>query len=92
MVRVVNKLQREAFVLTLKDALHETPTLDGYDAHWRNELELEIEMSKDRSLNDLFDALSEKGIQVASMRTRSNRLEELFMRLVEEKSKTGARA
>jgi ABC-2 type transport system ATP-binding protein len=36
-----------------------------------------------RALNDLFAALGSHGISVLSMRNKSNRLEELFLRLVE---------
>jgi ABC-2 type transport system ATP-binding protein len=89
MVRVVGKLQREAFVLTLFEAIEQAPVLDGYDVKQRNDHEIEIELTKERSLNDLFSALTAKGLHVTSMRTRSNRLEELFMRLVERKNKEG---
>ena len=86
MVRVVAKLQREAFVLTLAQTLDAAPALNGYDVTLRNEQEIEVEVTKDRSLNDLFSELSQKGLHVTSMRTRANRLEELFLRLVDSKS------
>jgi ABC-2 type transport system ATP-binding protein len=85
MMRVVSKLQREAFVLTLRESLDAAPELNGFDVTRRNEHELEVEITKEHSLNDLFSALSARGLQVTSMRTRANRLEELFMRLVESK-------
>ena len=85
MVNVVSKLQREAFVLTLAETIDAAPDLNGYDALRRNEHEIEVEITKDRTLNDLFAELSEKNLHVTSMRTRANRLEELFMRLVESK-------
>ena len=44
---------------------------------------LEIEMSKTQSLNDIFAQLSAQGIAVNSMRNKVNRLEELFIRLVD---------
>ena len=44
---------------------------------------LEADVSKEQSLNDLFARLSAAGIEVVSMRNKVNRLEELFMRLVE---------
>jgi ABC-2 type transport system ATP-binding protein len=44
---------------------------------------LEVEVSKERSLNDIFLRLSDLGIEVLSMRNKVNRLEEIFMRLVE---------
>jgi ABC-2 type transport system ATP-binding protein len=40
-------------------------------------------MSKTQSLNDIFAQLSAQGIAVASMRNKVNRLEELFIRLVD---------
>ena len=45
---------------------------------------LEIEVSKEQNLNDIFSRLSAAGIEVLSMRNKTNRLEELFMRLVEQ--------
>jgi ABC-2 type transport system ATP-binding protein len=48
-----------------------------------------VEVSKDQNLNDIFAALTYRGIEVLSMRNKSNRLEELFMRLVEGRD-TGA--
>ncbi len=44
---------------------------------------MEAEMSRSHDLNSLFSALSEHGIMVTSMRNKTNRLEELFVRLVE---------
>jgi ABC-2 type transport system ATP-binding protein len=46
---------------------------------------LEVEMSKEQSLNDIFSRLSGQGIDVVSMRNKVNRLEEMFMRLVENR-------
>jgi len=45
---------------------------------------LEVEVSKEQNLNDIFSRLTAAGIDVLSMRTKTNRLEELFMRLVEQ--------
>ena len=86
MVNVVNKLQRETFVLTLRESISEPPGLDGYEVLLRNEHEIEVEVSKEQDLNALFGTLSANGLHVSSMRTKSNRLEELFMGLVERKT------
>ena len=51
---------------------------------------LEIEMSKTQSLNDIFAQLSAQGIAVNSMRNKVNRLEELFVRLVDGSAKSTA--
>lgn len=84
---VVRKLQREVFVLTLEESMREAPILDGYEVRLRNEHEIEVEVAKEQGLNSLFEAISAKALHVSSMRTRSNRLEELFMRLVEGKTR-----
>jgi len=86
MVSVVRKLQREVFVLTLEESLQEAPELDGYKVRLRNEHEIEVEVERTQGLNALFQVLSENALHVSSMRTRSNRLEELFMRLVDHKT------
>jgi ABC-2 type transport system ATP-binding protein len=44
---------------------------------------LEAEMSRGHDLNSLFATLSDQGIQVRSMRNKANRLEELFVRLID---------
>jgi ABC-2 type transport system ATP-binding protein len=87
MVSVVSKLQREIFVLTLQESVNEAPKLDGYEVRLRNEHEIEVEVSNEQDLNALFGTLSANGLHVSSMRTKSNRLEELFMGLVERKTK-----
>jgi ABC-2 type transport system ATP-binding protein len=85
MANVVNKLQRQAFVLTLRDPISEAPVLASFTTRLRNDHEIEVEVNKGQSLNGVFAELSRNGIEVVSMRTKTNRLEELFMRLVESK-------
>jgi ABC-2 type transport system ATP-binding protein len=45
---------------------------------------LSVDISKEQSLNQLFDELNRLGLHVLSMRNKTNRLEELFVRMVEE--------
>ena len=45
---------------------------------------IEVEIGPGRNVNDLFARLGEQGITVLSMRNKANRLEELFLRLVEQ--------
>ncbi len=54
----------------------------------RRSATLEVEISKDDNLNDIFARLSALGIEVLSMRNKANRLEEIFMRLVERRGGT----
>ena len=90
MTNVINKLQLEAFVLTLRDPIATAPPLQGYTVRLRNECELEVEVAKGQGLNDVFAQLSALGMHVSSMRTKTNRLEELFIRLVDKQERRTA--
>ena len=92
MSNVLRKLQREVFVLSLEDPVSEAPELDGFDTVLRDECELEVDKGPDVDLNDLFSQLDALGIRVVSLRNKANRLEELFMRLVENKQRAAAGA
>jgi ABC-2 type transport system ATP-binding protein len=83
MSSLLRKLHSEVFVLNLRDALAEAPRLEGYATTLADAHTLEVEVSREQSLNDIFLRLSELGITVVSMRNKVNRLEEIFMRLVE---------
>ena len=83
MANVLRKLQTEVFVFNLRDARDAAPVLEGFTALLSDDHTLEIEMSKTQSLNDIFAQLSAQGIAVTSMRNKVNRLEELFIRLVD---------
>jgi ABC-2 type transport system ATP-binding protein len=83
MGNVIRKLSQETFVLNFRDAVGVLPELPGYATRLVDDHTLEADVSKEQSLNDLFARLSAAGIEVVSMRNKVNRLEELFMRLVE---------
>jgi ABC-2 type transport system ATP-binding protein len=83
MSTVLRKLQTETFVLNLRGPLRGTLTLPGYRVTAPDETTLEVEVDKEQNLNEIFGALSAAGGEVVSMRNKANRLEELFMRLVE---------
>ena len=83
MSTVLRKLQTETFVLNLRGPLRGTLSLPGYRVTAPDETTLEVEVNKEQNLNEIFVALSAAGGEVVSMRNKSNRLEELFMRLVE---------
>jgi ABC-2 type transport system ATP-binding protein len=82
MSRVLRKLQTEVFVFNLRNPIAAAPQLPGYAVTMPDDHTLEIEVSKDQNLNDIFARLTGAGIEVLSMRNKTNRLEELFMRLV----------
>jgi len=83
MATVLRKLHSEVFVLNLRQPVAAAPELPGYAIQLAEDGSIEVEVTKAQNLNDLFAALSARGIEVVSMRNKANRLEELFMRLVE---------
>jgi ABC-2 type transport system ATP-binding protein len=91
MSSLLRKLQAETFVLNLREAISAVPQVPGYEFALVDEHTLEVEVSKEQSLNEVFARLSAQGIGVLSMRNKVNRLEELFMKLVETKGASGAR-
>lgn len=86
---LLRKLHTESFLLSLREPVSVVPQLEGYDFDLIDPQTLEVEVSKDRDLNELFARLSADGVHVLSMRNKVNRLEEIFMRLVD---KSGAAA
>ncbi len=84
MSNLLRKLHTETFVLTLRNPLPQAPPLSGYSVKLVEEHTLEIGVSTEQNLNDLFARLSGLGIEVISMRNKVNRLEEIFIRLVEK--------
>jgi len=89
MSSLLRRLSTETFVFNLRDPLAAAPPLEGYLAALVDDHTLEIEVSKEQNLNQIFSRLSGLGIEVVSMRNKVNRLEEIFMRLVERGAQPG---
>ena len=85
MKEFLSKLQTETFVLNLRQPVKTAPKVDGYPLRQIDDTTLEVDISKDRNVNDLFERLTEQDLQVLSLRNKVNRLEELFVRLTERK-------
>ena len=85
--KLLNTLHLETFVLDLESPLSELPDIKKYSLQLVDENTLEAEICRDESINALFTELSARGIKVISMRNKTNRLEELFMNLVENGSR-----
>jgi ABC-2 type transport system ATP-binding protein len=90
MKRLLGKLDVETFVLDLGDGGSDLPVVDGVKLTRLDDHTLEAEMSRAHDLNSLFAALSARGFTVTSMRNKANRLEELFVRLIENNPDGGA--
>ncbi|MBA5771148.1 ABC transporter ATP-binding protein, partial [Escherichia coli] len=63
--------------------------IEGYTNYFEDERTLAIEVERDQGVNDIFKQFSEQGVKVLSMRNKSNRLEELFLKITEEKHPVG---
>lgn len=82
---LLSKAMVETFVLDLDKPLGQSLSLaQTFSINPVSQMQLEVEVSKGTSLNSLFDALSQSGITVTSMRNKTNRLEEFFLRLVSQ--------
>jgi ABC-2 type transport system ATP-binding protein len=90
MSTLLRTLHTETFLLTLRNALSAAPKLEDYSLTLVDDHTLEVEVSKERNLNEVFTRLSALGIEVLSMRNKVNRLEEIFMRLVEARGEERA--
>ena len=84
MKRLLATLDSETFVLDVANVPGELPALPGVSLRRVDDHTLEAEMSRAHDLNSMFTALSSHGVTVTSMRNKTNRLEELFVRLVEQ--------
>ncbi len=83
MKAMLAQLDVEGFLLDVDGALPaELPVIDGATLTRLDDHTLELDMPRAMDLNRVFDALGAVGIRVRSMRTKSNRLEELFVRLI----------
>ncbi|MGP1956255.1 MAG: ABC transporter ATP-binding protein [Arsenophonus sp. NC-PE1-MAG3] len=81
MKNLLNQLELETFIFDLAQK-SSIPKLDGYKFRLVDTLTIEVEVLRDQGLNGLFSQFSEQGIQIISMRNKVNRLEELFVGLM----------
>lgn len=81
---LLSNLHSETFVLDLARPLTSPPSLPGFSPRVNREGGLEVDIAQGQTINMLFSLLSESSIEVLSIRARANRLEELFVRMVEE--------
>jgi ABC-2 type transport system ATP-binding protein len=82
MKELLSRLQIETFVLDLKEPLDKLPDNCELKIRKIDTSTIEVELDKTRSLNFLFEKLSKHNIRALSMRNKTNRLEELFVKLV----------
>ena len=81
---LLSKLNIETFVLDLQQPLFELPNLGDFSVRLIDSLTIEVDISKEKDLNQFFSLLTQCKITIVSMRNKINRLEELFLNLVEK--------
>jgi ABC-2 type transport system ATP-binding protein len=78
---LLSKLHQETFLLDLARPIN-GPWQSSYVVRVIDDVTLEVDVTKEQGINGIFSELSDKGIEVISMRNKANRLEELFIRIV----------
>ena len=84
---LLGTLNVQGFVFDLQSPLDQAPLIEGFPLKLEDSLTLIAAVSKDRSINALFEELSKLDIKIKSMRNESNRLEELFIEMVNSNEK-----
>ncbi len=82
MHQLLNQLKVETFVLYLKHPMLQLPDLPEYALQSIDETTLEVSLNESQTMNDLFNRLSAYNIEITRMRNKRNRLEELFIHLI----------
>ncbi|MBU3023911.1 ABC transporter ATP-binding protein [Aestuariibacter sp. A3R04] len=91
MKALLAKLNMETFILDLGEYA-DAPVINGFPSRLIDATTLEVDVEKTAGLNPVFSQLTAQGVPVLSMRNKSNRLEELFVTLVENGRKAAGDA
>ncbi len=78
---LLSKLHMETFILYTSVPMTKVPNLNHFSCRMIDSSTLEVDVNQGDLMNELFECLSVSGIKIASLRNKSNRLEELFLRL-----------
>ena len=85
MKKLLSKLNKETFIFDLNNPIKELPNLDDYNLKLIDTTTIEVEVDRERNINKLFEILTKKNIDITSMRNKTSRLEELFLKLLNNK-------
>ena len=78
------QMHSETFILDLVSPLEKLPHMPFLDIRQIDPMTLEVVINREQNANAVFEMLSEHLIIVSSMRNKVNRLEELFIRLLDD--------
>ena len=88
MKSLIGKLNTETFLFDVAAPVVQLPHSDHFKISLQDATTIEVEVTRGQQLNELFHLFTGAGIRIISMRNKSNRLEELFVRLLDKKTKT----
>jgi len=83
--QLLDRLGNETFVLDLKQPLTDAPNLECHALRLLDECTLEVDTDQNTGITMLFEELKSHNIEIKSMRNKSNRLEQLFLDLVDDR-------
>jgi ABC-2 type transport system ATP-binding protein len=83
MKQLLSQLDMETFILDTREPVNDIPENFPECVRKIDDTTLEVDILRDHSINFLFDELSKHGIEILSMRNKTNRLEQLFVHMVE---------
>jgi ABC-2 type transport system ATP-binding protein len=81
---LLRKLDKETFIFNTKKPITSLQSLQPFEYRVVDETTMEITLGKEESLNHVFELLGKQNIVIESMRNKTNRLEELFLEMVEK--------
>ena len=87
MKKLLSKLNKETFIFDTVEPIEELPNLNDFDLKLIDNTTIEVEVDRRNNINELFASLTSKNINVTSMKNKRNRLEELFMNLLNGRKK-----
>jgi len=83
MKQLLSNLNKETFIFDLIDPIDKLPELKGYAAKLLDHSTIEVDVDKEKNINELFQLFTTSDIKICSMRNKSNRLEKLFLDLLD---------
>ncbi len=83
MSKVMDKIHQQSFVLELVEPLASLPSCETIRLTQRSAQTLEVNAEKSTTINEIFEALNQCNIQVRSIRPKQNRLETLFLDVIQ---------
>ena len=84
---LLRQLKQETFILSVESELTAKPKLENFECNLLDSHNLEVIIDSNHGINELFELLNSQNIKINSMRNKSNRLEELFLKVVDNKKK-----